>query len=112
MSATSEPAAPKGETVALRPTYQPSATRPMLNSSAVTTPPTHTSRQAIFTSGTSLKISANRSDVTARLTSTFNASQSTGSSIAPSKKPLMVASAALTTSETSNKNATPITIEK
>src|SRR6185295_9217933 len=101
---------PSGETVALRPTYQASAPLPRLKQQAVTNAPTQTSRQAIFASGMTLKISANKSVLTASPTSALSSSQSVAQGSQCSKCVVTVVSAALTTSETSSKKATPITI--
>src|SRR6478735_2515593 len=88
----------------------PSPNLPRVKSAAVTAAPTQTSRHWMRTSGKVLKISANKAVTTANEMQKFSTCQTTappGSDCAKNC-PTQV-SAALTTSETSSKNATPTT---
>lgn len=84
----------------------------MANSPAVTAAPIHTSDHARSVSCNHLKIMANSAVIRARLTTKFSARASTThSGIQPAIVLLSPASTALTTSETSSRNAVPHTSE-
>src|ERR1700744_3235201 len=97
--------------VVLRPRYQASRNFPAAKSTDVTNAPTQTSRQAIFTSGSTLKIIANKTVMTANEIKSLVTTDKTPTPGKSSFKNLLnAASAALTTSDTSSKKPIPTTI--
>src|SRR5690606_2765772 len=107
-STTSEPAAWKDSPTPLLPRYRPMRNLPASSSTAVTAPPTHTSRQAMGTEGMNLKIMANSSAVMAMVTSMLTPwSSNSQPGISAPAQPPNAEMAALSTSETMSRKASP-----
>src|SRR5437867_11728138 len=103
-----EPAAPNADPRLLRPKYNPIADFPPVKRMAVRSPPTQTSFQSMRTSGTALKIDANRRTTIAKETPPSSICQS---QLAPGSRDLKYSlpadSAALNTREISSRKPTP-----
>src|SRR5689334_3067627 len=93
--------------------YRPSRCLPIVNSTAVTAAPSQTSRQATLASGTTLNKSAKSTVTTANESAKLMTCQSTAppGKVSANTVPNAL-SAALSTSETSSKKATPSTMVK